>query len=252
MSPEIHGAVVTRRVGQSTAIYLGLIAVFAASMLAAWLIPLAEWVKGMIALPGIGALAGALLQISRDAADFERKKQLQLDQQIFTLGANSHMSTTAFDRHVNFCEAYMTEVHQTLGTLFREGPSVKAMECAQKLFEVRRNYAAWIPKPIALKLDPFESALNKIGAQTHLIKALSGHNSQAEVRSKAIEESYALFMNVLSLGKLRETDPEHKKELAVENVKEELRLILGINELFEIRNFIIKRSAEFARRNSDE
>jgi hypothetical protein len=217
-------------------------------MLAVWLIPAAEWVRGMIAVPGVGALLGALLQIARDSAQFERQKHLQLDQQIFSLGANSHMSMVAFDKHVAFCEKYMIEVHETVGTLFREGPTEKAMECAQKLFGVKRDYAAWMPKSLALKLEPFEDAVHKIGVQTHLAKALGAQDPQA--RSKALDESYALFTNVLGLAKMKETDPEQKKEIATENVKEQIRAILGISQLIEIRDFIIQRSAAYARKNA--
>lgn len=229
-------------------IYVSLGAVFAASMLAVWLLPAAEWVKGMLAVPGLGALLGALLQIARDSAQFERQKHLQLDQQIFSLGASSHMSTVAFDKHVAFCEKYMIEVHETVGTLFREGPTEKAMDCAQKLFGIKRDYSAWIPKTMSLKLEPFEDAVHKIGVQSHLVKALGSHDPQA--RSKALDESYALFTNVLGLPKMKETDPEQKKELATENVKEQVRAILGINELIEIREFIIQRSAAYARQSA--
>ncbi|MGB2254100.1 MAG: hypothetical protein ACPH56_03665 [Spongiibacter marinus] len=228
--------------------YKVLAVTFCAAMLAAWLIPLAEWVRGMIALPGVGALVGVLVLVARDVIRFEREKHLQLDQQIFTLGAGSHMSTVAFDKHVEFCEAYMSEVHDTVGVLFREGPTETATECAHKLFALKRQFAAWIPKAMALKLEPFEDALNRIGAMTHLVEALG--NTQPDTRSKALDESYAIFMNVMSLGKLKETDPDHKKELAVENVKEEIRNILGVNELSEIRRFIIERSVEFARRGT--
>ncbi|WP_043764888.1 hypothetical protein [Algiphilus aromaticivorans] len=223
-------------------------AVFTVSILSVWLLPAAEWVKGMLAVPGVGALVGALLQISRDAAAFERQKYLQRDQQIFTLGAGSHMSTVAFDKHVAFCEAYMKEVHETIGTLFREGPTDKGMHCAQKLFELKRDYAAWVTKAMALKLEPFENAIHQIGVQTHLVNALRGEDQQA--RSKAIDESYALFRNILGLGKMKETDPDHKQELAIENVKEQVRAILGINELVDIRTFIIQRSAAYARENA--
>lgn len=229
-----------------TPIYKGLATVFGAAILAIWLLPLSEFVQGMFALPAIGSLISVLVLLARDAAAFERQKHLQQDQQIFTLGAGSHMSTVAFDKHASFCEAYMIEVHETVGTLFREGPTEEAMQCAQKLFLIKRDYAAWIPKPIALKLDPFETAIHKIGVQTHLVNALREDKEAA--RSKALDESYALFSNVLGLEKMKETDPDHKQELAIENVKEEVRAILGINELFAIRNFIIQRSAEYARK----
>lgn len=229
-------------------IYLTLTIVFLASIGAASLVPVSEFISGMIALPGIGALFGALFQIARDSATFEKQKRLQADQQVFSLGASSHMSTVAFDKHVSFCEAYMSEVHETIGVLFREGPTEKAMECAGKLFSLKREYAAWIPKSVALKLEPFENAINEIGVKTHLVSVLKSDSDNA--RSKAIDESYNVFVNVMGMEKLKEGTPEHKEELAVENVKESVRGILGINELFEIRNFIIKRSAEYARKNT--
>jgi len=226
-------------------IYLSLTLVFVASVGAASFAPVTEIISGMIVLPGIGALVGALFQIARDSAAFEKQKHLQTDQQVFSLGASSHMSTVAFDKHVSFCEAYLSEVHDTIGILFREGPTEKAMECAHKLFALKREYAAWIPKSVALELEPFEKAINEIGVKTHLVNAL--RVDRDEVRSKAIDESYNVFANVMGMGKLNEEAPDHKEELAVENVKESVREILGINELFEIRNFIIKRSAQFAR-----
>lgn len=229
-------------------IHTKLAAVFAASILAVWLVPVGDWIKGMLAIPGVVALLGALLQIARDSAEFERQKYLQRNEQIFTLGAGSHMSTVAFDKHVTFCEAYMKEVHETVSTLFREGPTEKAMQCAQKLFDLKRDYAAWITKSMALKLEPFENAVHRIGVQTHLVNVLRGDDQGA--RSRAIDESYALFSNILGLEKMKETDPDHKQELAIENVKELVRAILGINELFEIRNFIIQRSAAYARQNA--
>lgn len=232
----------------SAPVYVRLAAVFAAAMLAIWLAPVSDWVQGMLAVPAVASLLGALLQISRDAVQFERQKHLQIDQQIFTLGAGSHMSMVAFDKHVAFCEAYMREVHETVGTLFREGPTGEAMGCAQKLFGLKREFSAWVPKSMALKLEPFENAVHQIGVQTHLVSALRGENREA--RSRAIDESYALFSNIFDLGKMKDTDPEHKQEIALENVKEQVRAILGINELVEIRNFIIQRSADYARKNA--
>ncbi|MDE2156881.1 MAG: hypothetical protein KGJ32_13470 [Xanthomonadaceae bacterium] len=102
------------------AIYLGLTIVFTASVVSATFIPVSEFISGMIALPVVAALFGALFQIARDSAAFEKQKYLQSDQQVFSLGASSHMSTIAFDKHVEFCEEYMSEVDETIGILFRD------------------------------------------------------------------------------------------------------------------------------------
>jgi hypothetical protein len=107
--------------------------VLVASGLAIVLLPVAEVVRGMFAVPGVLALLGMLFQISRDSVAFERTRQLQLDEQIFALGASPHMSTVAFDKHVQFCESYMSEVHETVGTLFREWPTAEGMGCFLRL-----------------------------------------------------------------------------------------------------------------------
>ena len=217
-------------------------------MAAVWLVPLADYFKGMVAVPGVGALIGALFQLSRDSSAFARQKHLQSDQQIFTLGAASHMSTVAFDKHVEFCEAYMIEVYDTVNVLFREGPTEAAMECAQKLFALKRKYAAWIPKPVALRLEPFENALHTLGVQQHLGKSLQ--KDERDERLKAFREANAIFCNILGLEKLRESDPEPKAEIAIETVKEAIREILGIDQLVEVRNFIVERSVKYVRDNT--
>ncbi|MDE2156883.1 MAG: hypothetical protein KGJ32_13480 [Xanthomonadaceae bacterium] len=104
---------------------------------------------------------------------------------------------------------------------------MKAMGCAHKLFSLKRKYSAWIPKSISLKLEPFENAINEIGVKTHLVNMLHGGDHAA--RSEAIDESFEVFANVMGMDKLKDEAPDHKKELAVENVKEQVRGILGIN-----------------------
>ena len=69
--------------------------------------------------------------------------------------------------------------------------------------------------------------------------------------NKAIDESYSLFTDIMNMEPLKRTKGHEKREeLATENVMEEIRKIIGISDLFEIRSFIIKRSVEFARRDA--
>ena len=44
----------------------------------------------------------------------------------FTVGAASHMANVAFDKHVQFCEAYSGEMFSALTTLFARGPHAEA------------------------------------------------------------------------------------------------------------------------------
>ena len=227
--------------------YLLLTLVFIASMVAAFAIQADDGLKALLAAPGVASLFLALFQIARDQSAFERTSHLQSDQQIFALGANSHMAELAFDKHVEFCERYMAELHEVIGALFREGTSPKASDKAMSLANIRREFAAWITKSISLKLEPFENAIWEIGTDSHLVRSLG--SSDHESRSRAIERSHAKLMNVIGL-KGSETHPEHDPAIAAENVKEQVRSILGIDELTRVREFIIRRSIAFIDSNS--
>lgn len=229
-------------------IYAALVIVFLVSFFSAVYFQYSVLVAGMMATPGVAALFGALFQIARDASFFEKQMQLQDGEHVFALGVTSHMSSVAFDKHVEFCESYMMEVHETIIILFREGPTQKAMDCAQKLWALKKTYAAWIPKSVGIGLEPFEDALNKIGATSHLVEALSSEGGSGRV--EAINESFNIFANVMGIKKIHDDAPDHSEEIAIEYVKDKVRDILGINELFEIREFVVKKSVEFARTHS--
>lgn len=111
---------------QTIRTYIGLSIVFALSVVITLLLPVEEVFKGITALPAVGTMIGAVYQIFRDQASFERNKKLQHQQQIFNLATTSHMANMVFDKHVEFCEKYMMEVHETVRTLFREGPTKEA------------------------------------------------------------------------------------------------------------------------------
>lgn len=228
-------------------VYLLLAAVVVVSVFLVMFFPVSQLIRDVMAIPGAVALFGALWQIFRDSSQFEKERYLQSDGQVFALGASSHMSTVAFDKHVEFCEAYMREVHVTVETLFREGPTGRAMDCAQKLSSLKREYSAWIPKSVSLRLEPFESVLHGLGVESHLAGSLKG--SDHDVRLDAIKKSYSMFRDLLGLHPVNGVDPNSGGSMA-EEVKEEVRKILGINDLVEIREFIIRKSADFARRSS--
>ncbi|HUU12828.1 MAG TPA: hypothetical protein VM182_03850, partial [Terriglobia bacterium] len=102
--------------------YIALAVVFVASAAAAILLPVGDAVRTLTAVPAIGSLFGALLQIFRDRVAYERSLLLLEAQNSFSIGTTSHMANVAFDKHVLFCEEYVTEMFKALTTLFREGP----------------------------------------------------------------------------------------------------------------------------------
>jgi hypothetical protein len=191
---------------------------------------------GIAAIPGVGSLIAALYQLLRDQANYEKQMALQRQQQFFNLAVTSHMANVAFDKHVEFCEKYIAEVHLTMSTLFQRGPTEEVIGHAQNLFLLRQQYAAWITADISKKLDPFQNALSKLGSQARLVEAMRN----AANGDKIIEEMYATFDSIMDLDK-KDRD-KINPDIAVENIKTRLRDILGIEELTRIREKVIKEA----------
>ncbi len=218
--------------------YVLLGAVFILAVLAAWALPAGELVRGLVALPGVGALFAALFQLARDEARFEKDRELQRLHQTFTLGVSSHMSNVVFDKHVEFCERYMKEVDATVTTLFREGPTELALRHAGNLYGIRREHSAWLTAEMSEHLEPFESTLRKLGADTGFVRSTHGSPEYAQQRSAVVEQMYSTFAEVLDL------DPKtQKSEIAkVEAVKEQVRAILGTEQLTTLRQKLLKNA----------
>jgi hypothetical protein len=218
--------------------YLILFAVFCASFLAYYLSP-DEVVARVLAAPGVLALIAALFQLLRDEADLERKRLLQNEQQRFTLGAASHMANTAFDKHVEFCEDYMSEINSVFRTLFREGETPEALAHTGTLFTLRETYSLWLTESMSDNLDKFEGALRKLGAQAHFVGQTLGVEQYAEQRSIRIQQNSELLKEILGI----DTDAEIHEDHAVESMRKKLRGILGIEELTDLRKYLVKEAS---------
>jgi hypothetical protein len=219
--------------------YLVLLLVFLGSALIAAAVPAYSVLQAISAVPALGALFAALFQVFRDQAAFERQLLLQQQQQAFSLGAASHMASKAFDKHSEFCEKYMAEVHLTVDTLFREGPTQKALQHASNLVQLKSQYSAWLTKAILDGLVPFEAALRKIGASSYLVEALRGTGDPE--RPKAIKEMYEVLKEVMALGESKAPSAD-KAEVTIEAVEQRLRAILGIEQLTAIRQRLIEQA----------
>ena len=220
-------------------VYLVLLLVFVGSALITAAVPAYSALQAISAVPALGALFAALFQVFRDQAAFERQLLLQQQQQAFSLGAASHMASKAFDKHSEFCEKYMAEVHLTVGTLFREGPTQRALDHASKLVQLKSQYSAWLTKDILDGLAPFEAALRKIGASSSLVEALRGTNDPE--RPKAVKEMYQVFKEVLVLGESK-APTDDRADVTIEAVEQRLRAILGIEQLTAIRQRLIEQA----------
>ncbi len=207
--------------------------------------PINEIFRGIAALPSVAGLAVALFQLVRDRSSHQRNIEIQKKQQLFNLGATSHMANTVFDKHVEFCEKYLSEVHQLVVTLTKEGPTKNALEHAGKFYDLRIEYTAWITQAIEDKLMPFEEAIRKIGASGHLVEMLSGESAERENRLKAITEMNNIFREVMEIC----TDEPKDETVTVKAVKNNVREILGVDELVDIRDYLVQESLKVAGHN---
>ncbi len=218
--------------------YIPLIVLAICSFAVAYTLPTDAIFKGVYASPGLLALFGVLYQILRDQSAHERNLEIQKKQQIFNIGATSHMANVAFDKHVEFCEKYMKEVHETVTTLYREGPTETALSHAGNFNTLRQEYAAWLTEDINENLFPFEQALRSLGAGEHFINSTIGVPQYQEQRSKQIEKVFKEFEKILTVEEGEEPDPV----IATEAVKKKIRNILDIEELVQLRKRLIEEA----------
>ena len=228
--------------------WIGLLIIGAVSVFVTFFAPVSEIYKGVALIPGVGALLAALFQLARDEAAHTKRLDLQNRQNIFTLGATSHMANLVFDKHVEFSERYLAEVHELVVTLTREGPTKEALDHAGKLYDLRIEYTAWITDVIEEKLIPFETAVRRIGANSGFIDALSKSGDRETPRQDAIKEMYDIFRNLMDIG-----DSEVKDEDAtVRAVKRRVREILQVDELVSIREHLVSSASDAANKKHKE
>lgn len=214
--------------------YIVIALVFVCSFAGAWLLPVSELFKGIFSTPAVLALIGALFQLLRDEALHAKNLEFQQQQHLFNLGAMSHMANVAFDKHVEFCERYMTEVHETLFTLFKEGPTEKTLEHAAKFVDIKQEFAAWVTDDINEKLFPFEQALRDLGEAKGFVTTTAGEADYEGQRKMAVKQAWDKFNEILTIR--GEQPDEH---VAIEAVKKKIREILDIEDLTKLRKGLI-------------
>ena len=223
--------------------YIAVAAVVATSLGAALLLPHAELIQTLAAIPIFGALSTVVVDILREESKRQHERDQALSKNRFALAAESHMATVAFDKHVAFCEEYMPEVFTTLETLFREGPTGKALDHSNALQAIKRKHALWITPDIEARLEPFEQALRRLGVAEFVARRFP----ESEGQQKRITDMYRYFAEVLGtehMGKEWEGQPI-TDTAAVSRVLSFMREVLGIEELTRLRTAIVAQA--FAR-----
>ena len=213
--------------------YLILFGVFLCSILTLVLFPPATFFQQIAFIPGSMSLLGILYQLSRDEAKYQKDLMLQRDQQMFDIGATSHMANVAFDKHVLFCEEYVAAMHEIVTGLYREGPSPEALIHANKLHQIQRKYTVWLTPEIEKGLEPFEYALRRIGASAQYRR----DDFTSAKANGAVDKMYDLFSDVLGISEndTRKVD----EQVAVTTILTQLRKVLGVEEITSLRQRLL-------------
>ena len=201
-------------------------------------------IQYLAGIPLVGSLIAALVQILRDQAAHERAMLVLAAQNRFSLGASSHMANVAFDKHVQFSEEYAEEVYKALGTLFRKGPTLEVLQHTGNLYTLQQKYAVWLTSRVEQDLETFESALRRIGATAGYLQ----DDPSAEDKQQRLNAMYQTFAEVMGL----ETNFQGEKltdELAISKMIRRLRMILGTEELMEMRSTIVSKAIAELRAN---
>jgi len=214
---------------------LSLLSITLISVILAYTLPGAEFIRGIAVSPAIVALLTLVVQTYRDHNRKRHDFSIQDRANVFSLGATSHMANVAFDKHVEFCEEYMSELTRSVETLYRHGPTSEVLEHSANFSRLREQYSAWITKDLSENLLAFEAAIRQLGAEHGFIENTNGIARYERQRSEALSKSYEYFKRILSI----ENDGAPDPEIAIESVKERVREILGIEDLVQIRNALI-------------
>lgn len=221
--------------------YVGCGIVFAASVVLFALLRYSaatDFIRALAGLPAILALFGALFQLARDRIEYDRSVLMEQSENSFTVGATSHMAIVAFDKHVSFCEEYVVEVFATLETLLRRGPHQDALKHATNLYGIRQKWAMWLSSDVEKRLERFEAAVRKIGADAWL----ADQHIEMDDRHALIKKMYLEFAKVVGIDNWNgEAVPE---DVGVKVVVEVLQKALGIDKLTYLRSELIERASK--------
>jgi len=221
-------------------VYFWIAGVFFASGVVYYVLPRGDLIQQLSGVPLVGSLVGLLVKILLDESAHQRDIAKNAAQNNFTFAATSHMAAVAFDKHVEFSEAYAKGLLEALFELFRKGPTKDVRDQASKLSNLRHDYVVWLTKDIDSQLQKFEKALLELAMGASIVYDES-IPPNAE-RQKVLEEMYRTFAKVANMKEW--SGQQLTDELAVNTALQQLRTILGIETLVGLRMRIVENATK--------
>lgn len=203
--------------------------------------PISEIWKGVTALPFVGSLCTVLIQLIRDDAAHQRKKELMLQEQQYSLSASSHMANTVFDKQVEFSQLYVDIVLEAFETLRQKKEWEESLDYAGKLTMLRLKYMCWLTSETDQSLGMFEQKLRILGANSLYIKMPKGEGTRQEHRDAAAIEMLEIFSSFVYIF---DKSTEHQ-DVTLESLSKKMRFVLGIEELAHHKKRIIGQQTRF-------
>ena len=79
----------------------------------------------------------------------------------------------------------------------KHGPTTLAVDHALHFEQLKREYAAWLPRDIVVRLEPLETTVRRLGSHSSLIRALEGNDPKG--RADAIKKAFAEFSELMQM-----------------------------------------------------
>jgi hypothetical protein len=166
-----------------------------------------DWATVVVSIAGSvisGPIAAGVVNVFRDSS-IERQKN------VFSIGSTSHMATVAFDKHIGFCEAYVTEASNLIFKLIQDRLPDDPLPDTRELSRIRREWAIWLTADTEAHLDRFEHDLPRLGGEAQVYESAGA--------------------------------PSRSNEESINRLIEYLRDLLGTKELTALRNELMVRSS---------
>jgi hypothetical protein len=153
------------------------------------------------------------------------------------------MANTVFDKHVEFCEAYVLEMQVALACLVLRGLKAEPGKNADQLRDIRLKARVWLPQSISDRLVFYEQALRWIATHNRQQRAygeLPGWRDRTGYQ-KEIDRVLNLYLEIIDES--QKPEDALRPSVGTSVVIEEIKKVLGIEELTRLRSELIRRAS---------
>lgn len=169
----------------------------------------------------------------------ELRQQEQRIESSLAVGVMSHMASVAFDKHIEFCEAYLKEADQALAELLMNASAKTTLDSVGKMAEIRRKYGLWEDKQTGEFLTKFQKALSEIWMIDRKIERSERAMLTFEQRQSLVTDFFNRLQTLVGIVPEIDVGPDG---ITRERVLQFLRSRLGADDLTKLRFHHLNRA----------